>query len=507
MSPPPVEPSRYQKALKRGAFFNFIGGIARLAQPLSALIVTWAWGPSLAGLYLLGQSMVEIVSGGIAAGYADATTIFASRHVDGADREPSERRALYRVLTNTLALTAGVSLLVALASLLVARPLITRTFQGYEGLLPGLYLLAFSLVPRAAGLVAIAATKAVMHMEHDAFLNGLVHPVLSLSGFAITYFAGGELTALFGVQLVVESVVALLAMRAFGRYFSLRELGAALREFEFDRQLLTFAIPQSLNLTFNRYITRLDSIMLASFGLGQVDLAYFGTAAFLTGNLGQIRTIFSGAVAPVLARHHARGERAAFELVMGQIARWAASLVVPTIFLVIVLRRDILQLISAEFGADSQFVNVLLIPAFTNCAYGMAGACLMFTGHTRMTLTNSFAVALLNTLFTYLLIPRYGMLGAACATAIATTIMSLLQMIELWKLEQVKIAWSAVWKPHVGLLAGLLVLAMLGDPVRLPPIGRAATAVGLCLGYFLLMIGLRHEELRQLVRGEPTTER
>jgi O-antigen/teichoic acid export membrane protein len=482
-------------ALRRGALINFVGGIAKLAHPLSLLLVTWLWGPAVAGLYLLGQSLMEIFSGGITAGYSDATVIFASRHVDGASESERERAALYRVFANTFLFTVGASTLVALVTAILAPVALSRFFPSYVELSPGIYWLSFALVPRAAALVAIAGTKSMMRMEHDALLYGAVHPLCSVLGFFVTYLSGGGLTALFAVQLVVESVLCVFALRAFSLYFSFAELRGAFSNFQYDRALLVFAVPQSVNLTFNRYITRLDSIMLAAFGLGQVELGYFGTVAFLTSNLGQLRTVFSGAVAPLLARYHARGERQSFEDLLGKLARWGTSLVVPAALLVAVLREDILHLISASYGHDSEFALLLLVPAFTNCAYGMAGACLMFTGHSKVTLGNSAAVALLNTALNYLTIPRFGMLGAALSTVIASSFITGLQMVELWSLERVRIRFRAVWKPHVGLGAALAVFCVLGDPARLSPTSRIVTALLLMAGYGLLMLSLNLEEL------------
>lgn len=483
----------HQVHLRRGALFNLLGGLAKLMQPAFLLAITWLWGPAVTGLYLLGQSLTDIVSGGLASGYADATTVFASRHVDGAEHDEAAGRALYRVLANTFAVSAGASLAVCGLALLFAHALIAAWFPDYQALLPGLLFFAASLVPRAISAIAIAGTKAVMHMEHDALLNGVLHPISCLLGLLIAYGLGGGISSLCAVQLAVDLLVCAFSLRAFSRYFSGRRLLDAVRAFSFDRELLGFAVPQSLNLTFNRYITRIDAIMLASFGLSQSDLGYFGTAAFLTSNLGQIRTIFSGAVAPLIVRHHARGDRELLQQSLGQIAGWTTSLIAPVVLVLLVLRRDVLELVSPAYGHDSLFVAVLLIPPFTNCAYGMAGACLMFTGHTRVTLMNSFCMALLNTGFAYLLIPTHGMLGAAIGTALATSIMTGLQMLELSKLELIRIPWSAVWKPHLGFALGLLVLAWYWDPVLLPILGRMILAGCLALGFFLLMRVLGRE--------------
>jgi O-antigen/teichoic acid export membrane protein len=496
------EPSqqRYDSALKRGALFNLLGVVAKLTVPLFVVVITWLWGPRVIGPYLLALSFMEILSGLIVAGYADAATIYASRHLEAAETDPARRRALYDVLANALVSTVALSLLVAILAQLTAGLLVARFFPGYHELLPGLYFLLWALVPRSACQVAIAATKAALRMEYDAVLNGMVHPLGLLLVSVLAYALGGGGSALCFTHLVVESVVCILAFRALGQLYDLSALVHSLRDFRVDRTLLGFAVPQSLNLTFNNYIARLDGIMLAYFGLQAVELGYFSTAALLTSNLAQIRLVFSGALAPVAARHYGSGDKQAVELAMNRVARWATSLVVLAVLVCVVLRDDLMRLVSRAYEGHSLFVAILLIPPLINCAYGIAGSCLFYAGHSRVTLLNSSIVALLNTGLAWVLIPRYGVLGAATATAIATVLIMGLQMLELQWIEGIRIRWSAVWQPHAGFLLGALVLGFLWDPAQLPLWGRAACVVGIAVGYGALMYVLGHEEALALGR-------
>jgi O-antigen/teichoic acid export membrane protein len=493
---------RYHKAITRGAFYNLLGAIARLGYPLFLWMVTSLWGSAFIGLYLLGQAMMEIVTSLVIDGPGDTTVVFASRHAEGAVDDERVRRELYRVLGTTLRFALAAGVLIAVGTLLAARPLITGLFPQYRELLPGVFLLAASLIPRALSQTAISATKSLLHMQYDALLNGLVFPVMQLAGGALVYVAGGRLTALFGMQLAAECVLAVLALRVFAAHFSLRELVSAIR-WRADRTVLGFLLPQGLNLTFNRSIARLDSILLAAWGLSKSDLGYFSTAALFTGLLAQIRMMFSGALAPVAVRFHGAGERGALEETMGRVARWSITLVVPAMLILLVFRGDLLHLISPDYGHDSLFVVILLIPPFTSCAYGLAGACLMFTGHSRVTLANSASIAVVNTGLLFFLIPRLGTLGAALATAIATTVMTALQMIELARLEGVAIRWREVWRPHVAFLLALVPVAVTWDPARLPFGAKLGVAAGACAIYIavLLVLDLGRAGLRSKIRS------
>jgi O-antigen/teichoic acid export membrane protein len=277
----------------------------------------------------------------------------------------------------------------------------------------------------------------------------------------------------------------------------------------FDAEILRFALPQSLNMTFAKYLTRLDVMMLGALGHSDFELGLFGAAAMITTNIREVKLIFSGALGPVVARHHALGDTAAFEDVLGRVTRWSTSIAVPIVLLVAVLRTDLLRVVDASYAAaDNAFMLLLLIPPLLSCAFGLAGNCIVYTGHSTYNLLNSVGVAVFNTGFNYLLIPRFGLLGAALATAVASALITVLQLIELRALEGVSLRLAAIYKPLLGLLAATSALVFAWDPALLGPLARAALALGLLLLYGAVLLALRHEELTALVRrGAPEPDR
>ncbi len=484
----------YERELRRGAFFNALGLVAKALEPLFVLFATWLFGPEVMGVYLVAFFLSELAAGAISTGFADATTVFASHEVDHAGSDPEASRRLHAVVANALLWTLGASLAAAALTQLFAEPLVRVAFPEHGALLPGLYWVGWSLVPFAFAQVAIAATKAHMRMEYDALLSA-VRPVTMIGFALLAWSAGGGATELLAAHLASWVVSALVAAVAFARHHDLSALASALRRPTPHRRMLAFAVPQSLNLTLNRYITRLDALMLAAMGFGAVQVAWYGTAALLTSNLKQIRLVFSGALAPIAARHHAAGERDALESALGRLSRSSMRIAVPAVLAAVVLRDDVLSLVDEAYSGDSLFIALLLLPPLGSCAYGLAGNCLVYTGHTRWTLLNSLTVAALNTVLNLLLIPRLGLTGAALATVIATSLVTALQMIELRALEGIAIRWRDVGRPHLGLAAAVVVLVVLWDPASLPHLG-ARLAVALLLSAVFVAVAVPLPALR-----------
>lgn len=488
--------SVYDKQLKRGALVNLISLVSWLIHPLFFVIVTWLFGPELLGVYFLATFITDVANSTVTSGYNDAAMIFGSRHADSKDADDE----LYGVFANALLMSLGLSGLVLVAAHFGVGPLIERLYDSRENLAQGLMILVWTLPFMAISGTCIAATKARMHMEYAAAINGFASPLVLLGTSLIAWWVDGGLIGLMIAHLITRAVLAAMAVWGFTRVFESRKMLRAMRRFRVHRKMLTFAVSQSLNMTFNRYATRLDVVMLAAFGHSNVEVAFYASAALLTFNIRQIKFIFSNSLAPIVARYHSAGDRALFEETLGRVARWTTTLVVPAVLAAIVLRADILILVHSSYTDDSVFMVVLLATPFLSCAFGLAGNCIVYTAHTNWNLLNAVLIAGLNTGFNLLLIPPLGLLGAAIATAMSSLLYSVLQLVELWFLERVTIRLGAVFKAHLGWIVLVPVLVALWDPgVNGTLATRIAIAIGLVLAYAIALLLLRHPEARALL--------
>lgn len=478
----------YDRELRRGAFVNVLGLAARLVHPVFFVAITWMFGPAVVGVYLL-ATIIEDIAASIAVGaWGDAATVFGSRYAD----DPGHARELHRVLGNAFALAIAASAVVAVAALLGAPALVDALYPGRPALTTALMLVGAAAPLAAVARISIASTRAFMRMEYDAILMGGAQPVCLLAFSAIAWATGGGLIALMVAHVATQAVLAVLATAALGRHVSLSRVAAATARPRLHGGMIRFVAPQSLNFAFGRYITRIDLIMLAAFSFTEVQLAFYGTGALLADSLRQIKLVFSAALGPLIARHHAAGDRDALEATLARVSRWTTTLIVPALFVVAVLRDDILAFIDPAYTGDTRFVLYLLVPPLLSCAVGLAGNYIVFTGHTRWTLLNSAVVAALNTGLNLVLIPRHGLLGAAVATAIASAVVSTLQLVELRALERVRLRWREVYPPYLGLAAGGLACAALWDPAQLGgPGSRAALAAVFVASYGAVALAMR----------------
>lgn len=485
----------YESHLLRGSLINLIGLAAKLVQPVFLVAITWLFGTDIVGQYFLAIFIAQVAAVLVSSGYDDATLIFASRYAD----EDPHSDELYVVLSNALGITAllnGVALGVAFFG---AESFVDRFYPGQDQLAPALKLLAWSVPFTAISSICIAATKAVMRMEYDAFIRGFLNPVvllgLSVGAFALDWGLMGLLWSF----LIAQIVTAVASVMAYARHFSLSRTVAALRRPRLSASMLWFAIPQNVNMTFSRYSTRLDVIMLGAFGVSNHLLAYYSAAALVTSNLREIKMVFAGALAPIIARHHAASDRPQMETSLNRVTRWTTTLIVPAVLVSLVMRDDVLLILDAGYGGDSLFVVVLMLPPLLSCTVGLAGNCIVWTRHTAWNLVNSVLNAALNTTLNLALIPTYGVLGAAVATASAALLVSALQLLELYRLEGIALRMKEVGQAYLGFALLLPVVLLVGDPGQYGSLfGRVALAMALAGSFFSLMFLVRHPEIYTL---------
>lgn len=126
------------------------------------------------------------------------------------------------------------------------------------------------------------------------------------------------------------------------------------------------------------------------------------------------------ALAPTLARLYAEGKRAQLEATVTRSTRLITLASSPLALGFILLGGPFLLLFGAEFTGGRTALTILSLGQLVNAATGTVGTLLNMTGHERDTAIAVGSSAALNIVLNVLLIPAFGINGAAAATAVST---------------------------------------------------------------------------------------
>ena len=466
-----------ERSLGRNIFISAAGLGMRAAHLGLLFALGRLFGAATLGRFLIGLGLFEIASGVVTTGFVDGTVLFVSRGAVAAGGR--DERTLVDAVATALLVGGAFAALAGLAGAALAAVLGARLHGEYAAVLPSVPWLAAALLPALVARVSFAASTAFLRMEWEAIV-GAAGPALGVLGALplVRAFGHGDVGGLFVAFFVVQTALALVALSVLVSHVGGRTLARALRRPRLDRRLLHFALPQGLNMATSAYIGRLDVLTLAAAGTPAALVGVYGAVAALVVELRQVRMVVSGALAPIIARHAALGDRAAIGRLLSHSAAWIAGIVAPLALAFVVVRRDVVALVAPSYSGETVFALFLVIGPVVNSLGGLAGNFLVYLLRNRWNLANALFVAALATLAFPLVVARFGLPGAALATSAAMATITLLETLELRVLEAVRIRSATFRRAVLTLAAAAFALAVLRVSVGPAALGgRVALAI------------------------------
>lgn len=434
--------------VRRGAAITLLGRISGVANGVFIFVAKFLFGAEQFGLFMLGFFVVDLLSRFVVGGFADAVTYFASRHA-AARREEQ----MYQALAVCILWPLGLALVFALAlgaSVDVAYE--TWWATDYDpGVKPVLRLMAWGLPLTVLVRLPVEAVKAHMDMKWATIVD--ICLPLVMFGVAVGFaFVGAGAGGLALAWMVAHAVGGLIAVYGYTRYFEIGKTLAAMRRPGSSREILGFAVPQSLNMLFNFGLVRVDGIMLSAW-YGPEVLAVYGLVSELVRSIRAAKLAFVGVFAPLVAKYRELGNREGVEESLNDITRFIATISVPLLASALIFYPE-----ASTFAPGSDWTHsrafpwLLAVGPVLSCFFGLAGNLLLMSGYSRILLINSTIAIGVNVALNALWIPEHGMLGAAAATMISGIVLSVLQLIELARFAKVRFRFSIYVKPAIGLV-------------------------------------------------------
>jgi O-antigen/teichoic acid export membrane protein len=459
-------------------------GVLGAAQVVFARL----FGPQIYGWYLSAVAVTELVSRGGAAGADKAMLRYVAAARAGG--QPAEVRS---AIASGLRLNLAVGGTLAVVLALAASPVAAALHQ--PALAPALRILAPLPVLLGAMWILMQATLAARVTRANFIVRGLAEPSLLLAAGVTAAMLGGGLRALAAAHLTAcaatLALAIVMALRVFRRA-EVTRLWAAPGRRGFARFSLPLAAAEMLNVVVQR-----GDIMVLTALRGPRDAALYGAAEVVSRPVLGIRSAFDSIVAGVLAETLHLGNAARLRYNLRLVTRWVVSVAAPLAITTVVLRHELLVLLfGSSYAAGAAALAVLALNQLFSALMGLAGSVLMVGGHSRLGLIDHLVAAPFNLVVAYLFISRFGIVGAACATATTMLLLQGVIVVQAFRLHRVHPFSAALLKPFAAAAACFATEAALRASIdslwlRLPAV-MGAGAVVYCLSLWAL--GLPEEE-------------
>jgi O-antigen/teichoic acid export membrane protein len=202
------------------------------------------------------------------------------------------------------------------------------------------------------------------------------------------------------------------------------------------RSMIGFSWPQSLSQSLYLATLWTDTLVLAHYGTAH-QVGIYGLIVALLAPVSQLTVAVAQAFTPRIAGTHARGDTASMAQMLRRVSYWNLAVALPILGSMAVLREPVLALFGRGYEAGAAPLVLLALGQLVLNAAGPLTAVINLSGHPRVTLFDNVLVFGANLVLCIILVPRYGMTGAAASTLIALCSVTLLQIGQVARLFRI----------------------------------------------------------------------
>ncbi len=325
-------------------------------------------------------------------------------------------RALLRTTFWITGITSGVLAL----GLLACAPWLAEKLSDDRRLLAVLVVFAFAL-PAASWLrVGAAATRVSQDLRASVAIEDFGQPFLFATFAALFLWSGGGVIAASLAAALSFAAMALAAVIWARRWFPQAppELDGGAPAVSV-RRLIAYSVPTALAGTVGVTMTWLDRLLVGYY-LAEEAVGWYQVAAQASGVFAVVLSAFTAIFAPMIAGLVERGENDRLQELFRVATKWGMLAVLPGAALCLLFSRpSIVAIFGEPYGPAAAPLVVLVVGQLANVSTGAVGYLLMMGGRQNLWLGLSLAALAADVVLNVLLIPRFGLVGAAVATAIS----------------------------------------------------------------------------------------
>lgn len=363
------------------------------------------------GLFFLCLTWVLLISTLTRAGFEKAVM----RHVAAELAIHKGREARRALLVGAFWVTLGGALGTA-ATVLLAQPLSVYIFKEPDLALP-LAISAAAIVPQTLAIfTGHALTGFTRGVLGQLVQNGL-WPGLTLAALAAgVHSLDGILYALAAANLAAALLGVVLIWRDRGRLRidDPKADGAAVEHLPaLWRTALPLGVVEVVQITLNS----LPVLLLAAFGMPS-EVGAFSVANRISMLVWVVIISIGTIAAPKFAAHHRQGEWDELRSLNRKVRLTVAAFGVPVVLAMMIFPASLLALIGPGFEIAATALVIMSVGQLVNCLLSCQDIMLAMTGHGGVLRWLNAAQFVSCCVLCAVLIPPFGMLGAAVATAI-----------------------------------------------------------------------------------------
>jgi len=252
----------------------------------------------------------------------------------------------------------------------------------------------------------------------------------------------------YSTSIIISSIIFVLYFvsksKSFFSGLSIKKIDSS-----FGKELIIFSLPLLLVSILSQIMNWTDTLMLGYFKTAEVVGLYNAAlplGQFVSMALGSMLFIYM----PIVSELHAKNRIYEMKRSYTTLTKWLSVVTLPLVLIFVFFPRTTLSfLFGAKYILASTVLQILAIGFFINNMLGPNGATLLAMGKTRFLMYVTFVAAAINVILNAILIPKYGIEGAATATVTALVSINVIRVIRLYSISKIYPLEKNIIKPMI----------------------------------------------------------
>jgi len=374
----------------------------------------------------------------------------------------NDKKRLLGTIRSAFELGICLSIIVFLVMFFFAEA-IASFFSGPE-LVPLIRMFSFVILSIAFLRIPIAVTMGLKTMKYDVFIKRVFKAVSTLIILLVLFFTG------FGLMGAVYAyIIGYFSTAVLAYYFMRKKLKSVIGDYSarepMARKLLTFSLPLVFSGIIWSILGHLDIIMLGMFKTLS-DVGLYNIALPHAQLLLVIPPVLFALNFPIASYLYSKNKMNEMAGIYRTMTRWNLYLNFPVFLVIFSFPNEMIGFFfGQEFTINGIAAGVQMILAIGYFVYSFVALpryIIIVLERTQLVFVNSIAVLVMNILLNLLLIPPYGLNGAAAATTLSFIFFYALNYVESYKISRSYLSGAHLfeWNMLKSLVVGVCAIAM-----------------------------------------------
>ena len=225
------------------------------------------------------------------------------------------------------------------------------------------------------------------------------------------------------------------------------------------KEMVVFSVPVWLSSLLIQFQSNIQSIFIGSLDT-IAGVGIFSVASQITSVSGEFSSSINVTSKPIIAELHDKGDIKQMERIYQLVNKWVVIAQIPIFLVMVIFPKTLLSIFGEDYTNGNIALIILAVGGLVKVGTGMGGIIIDMTGYTKLKLMNSILRLVAFIVLDLLLIPRWGLIGAAVAALGGEGLVNILRLLEVYVIYKIIPYNRSFYKPLIATFSavGLVML-------------------------------------------------